>query len=95
MLGDTCKRWGGVGVIFGFNREAEHALETEIFLRVSIFPFRQTWCGRASWSLSPYGQRNCLLASIRDSKDRHTKVASKLSTQCVSRLSLSLIAMLS
>jgi hypothetical protein len=32
----------------------------------------QNYCGGASWSLAPYGQRNCLLASTRDSKERYT-----------------------
>src|SRR6266516_5030620 len=29
------------------------------------------YCGGASWSLAPYGHRNCLLASIRDSRDTY------------------------
>jgi hypothetical protein len=52
------------------------------------------YCGGASWSLSPYRQRNCPLASIRGSNDTHRQEASFLHNR-VTGLSLSLVAMLS
>jgi len=49
----------------------------------------------ASWLLAPYGQRNCLLASIRQKDTHGIQTTSKLSTQRVPGLSLSLVVMLS
>jgi len=50
------------------------------------------YCGRATWSLALYGQKDYLLASIRDRKDtQHIDIKKA----CVSRLFPSLVAMLS
>jgi hypothetical protein len=49
----------------------------KISLGAGLQPLAAFFCGGVSWSLAPYGHRNCLLASARDSRNNNTQIDNK------------------